>query len=246
MTEMEKELAREALVKKSNELIQKSRFDLSVVQQKVVLFIISKIKPWDDEFTLYEFSISDFCELCGIDNDNGGNYTALKKAIKEIADKSVWIRLEDGRETLVRWIEKPYIEPKSGVVRIKLDKDMMPYLLNLQKNYTQYELGWTIKFRSKYAIRLYELICSVHYYELEAYEKVYDLEDLVKRMGAESYTEWKNIKARILEPAIAEINAYSNKKVEYTTITRGKKVIQVKLKITSKDILEALKARNGD
>lgn len=246
MTEMEKELAREALVKKSNELIQKSRFDLSIVQQKIILFIISKIKPWDDEFTLYEFSVSDFCELCGIDNDNGGNYTALKKAIKEIADKSVWIRLEDGRETLVRWIEKPYIEPKRGIVRIKLDKDMKPYLLNLQKNFTQYELGWTIKFRSKYAIRLYELICSVHYNDLQAYERIYDVDEIRVRLGAETHKEWKHFRERALEPAIAEINAYSNKKVEYETINKGRKVIQVKLKITSKDILEALKARNGD
>ena len=85
---------------KANELIQKSRFSLSLQQQKVVLYLISQITPFDEDFKLYEFSIVEFCKVCGIDYDSGKNYADLKAAIKEIADKSVWIKTEDDEETL--------------------------------------------------------------------------------------------------------------------------------------------------
>ena len=69
-------------VVKSNDLIQKSRFDLSLQEQKIILYLISQITPYDEEFKLYEFSIQDFCNICGIDHTSGGNYADLKKAVK--------------------------------------------------------------------------------------------------------------------------------------------------------------------
>lgn len=92
-------------VVKANELIQKSRFSLTLQQQKIVLYLISQITMYDEDFKLYEFSIVEFCKVCGIDYESGKNYADLKAAIKEIADKSVWIRLANGKQTLVRWIE---------------------------------------------------------------------------------------------------------------------------------------------
>ena len=115
---------RNKTVVKANELIQKSRFNLSLQQQKIVLYLISQITPNDEEFRLYEFSITDFCRVCGIDPYNGQNYLDLKQAIKDIADKSLWISIDEDEETLLRWIEKPYINKKSGTIKIRLDNDL--------------------------------------------------------------------------------------------------------------------------
>lgn len=233
LTELERQ--RNALVVKSNDLIQRSRFELTAQQQKVVLFLASKVNAWDEDFSEYEFNIQDFCQLCGIDTTSGGNYKALKKTIKEIADKSLWVTLPNGSETLLRWIEKPYLDERSGTIRIRLDKDMKPYLLKLQGNYTQYELIWAIQFKSKYSIRLYELIKSIHYNELHSYERVFTMEELRKALGAENaYPEWKNFKARVLEPATQEINKYSDNKIQYSPITQGKTVTRVWFRVESK------------
>ena len=51
---------------KSNKLIQQSRFSLTTQQQKIILFIISQIMPYDEDFKLYEFKVTEFCKLCGI------------------------------------------------------------------------------------------------------------------------------------------------------------------------------------
>ena len=86
---------RNKTVVKANELIQKSRFNLSLQQQKMVLYLISQISPYDEDFKLYEFSIPEFCRVCGIDMTSGKNYQDLKQAIKEIADKSLWINIDE-------------------------------------------------------------------------------------------------------------------------------------------------------
>ena len=239
--EMSLEAARNRTVVKANELIQKSRFTLTLQQQKVVLYLISQITPYDDDFKLYEFSINEFCKVCGIDETNGKNYLDLKQAVKDIADKSLWITLDDKRETLLRWIEKPYINYNDGTITIKLDNDMKPYLLQLKQNFTEYELLWTLKFRSKYSIRLYELIKSIHFHELETYTKEFSLDELKRMLDAETYTTYQTFKERVLKPAVNEINLYSDKEVEYKPIKTGKKVTKIRFIIASKDTLERVK-----
>ena len=235
---------RKNTVVKANDLIQKSRFSLSLQQQKVVLYLISQITPIDEDFKLYEFSIVEFCKVCGIDYDSGKNYADLKAAIKEIADKSVWIRLANGKQTLVRWIEKPYIDDNSGIVQIKLDADMKPYLLQLKENFTQYELLWTLNFKSKYTIRLYELVKSIHYHELDTYSREFELEELRQMLGAETYKTYQTFKVRVLEPAIEEINQYSDKNVSYEPIKNGRSVSKIRLTITTKDTLDRIKLQS--
>ena len=70
---------RNRTVVKANDLIQRSRFNLSLQQQKIVLYLISQITPYDEEFKLYEFSITEFCKVCGIDDTSGKNYTDLNR-----------------------------------------------------------------------------------------------------------------------------------------------------------------------
>ena len=235
---------RHKTVTKSNDLIQKSRFSLSLQQQKIILCLISQITPYDDDFKLYEFNIIDFCKACGIDYANGKNYRDLKAAIREIADKSLWITIEENEETLLRWIEKPYINKNDGTIKIRLDRDMMPFLLQLKQNFTQYEIIWTLHFKSKYSVRLYELIKSIHYHELELYRKKYAIDELKKLLDGENYKEYRDFKRRVLVPASDEINQYSDKTISFDEVKRGRKVIAIEFTISSKDSLAALKIRN--
>lgn len=235
---------RNKTVTKSNDLIQKSRFSLTLQQQKILLCLISQITPYDNEFKLYEFSVVDFCRACGIDYGNGKNYRDLKAAIKEIADKSLWITIDEDEETLLRWIEKPYINKNDGIIKIRLDQDMMPFLLQLKQNFTQYEIIWTLHFKSKYSIRLYELVKSIHYHELEVYNRKYTVNELKKLLDGEKYNEYRDFKRRVLSPAVDEINQYSDKRVSFEEVKRGKKVVAIEFSVSSKDRLEALKIRS--
>lgn len=239
---LEIENKRQKNIYKANELITKSRFTLSAQQQKIVLYLISQINPFDDEFKLYEFSIKEFCEICNINTSSGRNYEMIKKQIKAIADKSIWIELADGKETLLRWIEKPYIDKEKGTVKIKLDNDMKPFLLQLNSNYTKYELYFILHFKSKYTIRLYEYIKARHFDELQKYSFEISLLELCERLDCKQYeNEFKSFHTRVLKPAVLEINQFSEKNIEYELIKQGKKVIGIKFNINTKDVIERMK-----
>lgn len=236
--------ARKHLVIKANDLIQKSRFSLTLQQQKIVLYLISQIHPNDTDFQKYTFSIPEFCRVTGISRPSGEDYTAFKNDIKAIADKSLWVTLEDGAETLLRWIAKPTIRKDSGTIEVQLDEDMKPFLLELKKNFTAYELIYTLHFRSKYSIRLYELVKSIHFHEIETYSRTYPLDELRRLLDAERYSKFKDFHTRVLRPAVNELNKYSDKNIEYRPIKRGRSVAQIELMISTKKTIERLRIRD--
>lgn len=233
------EQTRNYKVIKSNELIQKTRYSLSTQSQKIILYLISKIRAEDTEFKMVTFKISEFCELCGIENRSGRTYDSVKKTLKTLADKSVWIYLDDGRETLMRWIERPYIDSKSGTIQIKIDELMKPYLLQLRKKFTQYNLYYTLPMRSQYSIRLYEFLKSFEY--KKAFE--FDIEELKKMFMAENYSRYPDFKNRVLRPAISEVNEYTDIYITYKEIKSGRKYSSIYFMVEKKeDFIEQLKA----
>ena len=236
---------RERKVTKANELIQKSRFSLSAQQQKIVLFLISQINPWDEDFKVYKFSIAEFSRVCGISRLGGKDYAEMKAAIKEIADKSLWVRLDNGKETLLRWIEKPYIDEGKGTVEIRLDKDMKPYLLQLRENFTDYELVYTLRFRSKYSIRLYELVRSVHYHDMERVCCRFSVSQLKELLDAGEYGEYRDFKRRVLKTAVNEVNLYRAGEVGNTEPSHGGRVRGWKFLIRAKGLADGLTCGAG-
>ena len=121
---------------------------------------------------------------------------------------------------------------------------MKPFLLELKKNFTAYELIYTLHFRSKYSIRLYELVKSIHFHEIETYSRTYPLDELKRLLDAETYEQYRDFRTRVLEPAIKELNKYSDKNIEYRPIKRGRSVAQIELTISTKKTIERLRIRD--
>lgn len=229
------------IVVKSNDLITKSRFSLSLQQQRIILFMISKINPFDEDFHELEFDIKDFCRACCIDGKNGKYYITLKEHIKNIADKSIWIKLPNGKETLLRWIEKPYIDEKKGTIRLRMDRDMKPFLLDLKKNFTEYELIFTLYFKSKYTIRLYEYIRAIHGNRQRDFAEItLSIDELKDKIDANTYTEFFDFNRRVLKPTVKEINEHSDMYIDYELLKHGKKVSAIRFTITHKTQSEIL------
>lgn len=200
-------------VAKSNEIIQKSRFSMTLQQQKMMLFLISKIKPEDEAGQCYSTSIREFCAVCNIDKGSGKNHQRIKDALKVIADKSMWLKKEDGTEVLLRWIDRLIVEPKGQKITVRFHEDMFPYLLNLRERYTQYSLEYILPMGSKYGIRLYELLRS--YANMDSIITL-KLADLRAKIDCDKYERFPDFRRFALDPAIEDINKYSDLKVSYS------------------------------
>lgn len=106
----------------------------------------------------------------------------------------------------------------------------MPFLLELAKQaemgeyYTGYSLQYILPMSSQYSPRLYELLKS---YQKNNREWFFNIEELKRILDAQSYDRWPDFKRRILEPAVNEINEYSDLNVAYDTEKEGRKVTRV-------------------
>jgi len=223
---------------KANELIQKSRFNLQVQEQKIILYLISKIKPEDMELKEHFFEIKEFCKICGLDDTSGANYKYIKQTLKDLRDKSMWVKLENGAETTLAWIDKVTMHENSGTVIVKIDDMMKPYLLRLKQCFTQYELLYTLAMKSQYSIRLYELLKS---YEFQR-NKLFEIDELKMRLSAETYDRFPDFKRRVLDTAINEINNLSDLTVTYDLIKESRKYTQIEFTMKiKKDMKERVR-----
>lgn len=222
---------RDYKVVKANEIIQKARYDLNITELKAMAYIFSKIKPTDTELVEYTFSIKDYCQVCGIDYKNGGNYQYIKGTLKGLRDKSFWLQDENGTEVLIGWLSKVRVNKGSGKVTVKLDEDMQKYVVGLFDNYTQYELLSTLPMKSAYSFRIYELLKSYAFTK----QHTFDIDELKSILAAKNYANFKDFRIKVIEIAVQEINLYTDLEVSWEPVTKGRKVIQVKFYIRQRN-----------
>ncbi len=175
MTELER--ARKQNVAKRNDMIQKSKKSLSIVENKAVSYIFSKVKPDDDPDTIYTFDCQEFYRLLRWKKES---YTDLRAMLYSIASQTFGIVDEEtGTEKIVHWFNTIHLKKsKNGkiisdsklpgrYVEIKIHEDLMEYVFGLEKQrrenkifYSAYQLQNVSMLTHTYSQNLYELLKS--------------------------------------------------------------------------------------
>lgn len=225
------------LVVKSNDLIQKTRYELTLQEQKIILYVISKIKPTDEDLRAYTIPLQDLCEICGIEC-LGENYKHFKASIYALGKKDFEIR--DGKlEGSVRWLEMPTFNTETKTLTIRINPLLKPYLLTLRENFTQYELGCVLVMKSKYSIRMYELLKSY----AENGEAIFFLDELKSILQTPEYTDYKNFRVRVIEKAVAEINRYTDLDVSFEPLRHSRVITRLRFVIQKKSSVQQVAVR---
>lgn len=208
-------------VVKANDLIRKTRYNLTTQQQKIVLFAISKIKKDDPPNTKYEISIEEICDACGITMEGGYYYKAIKEDLQKLTTR-LWVKMPDNSEATVAWISDAEIIPLSGQVYIKFHEKMAPYLFELKERYTMYHLEDVLVFKSRHSIRLYELLRSYTTNKaLEEYEErkaTFTIDEIRELLAIDKYPRWADLDRFVIRKAVEEINLCNDEiHIEYKT-----------------------------
>lgn len=237
--------ARNHKVVKDNRLIQKvtrRKYELTAQEQKIIGFIISLIKPPKDATEKpqyrYTFDVRTFCKVCGLNYDSGKNYADVKAALQKIADNGFWID-EGDSELYFQWIVSPRIYKKTGKVSVRITEEVMPYLWNLRERFVAYELYQTLAMKSTYSIELFELLKSY------AFRKkiTVSIDDLRKYFGlGDKYKAYRDFKRRVVDPAVKEINEYTDLFVSYDPVRRGNPFAALTFTIEKKGSWEGLES----
>ncbi|MGT9536917.1 RepB family plasmid replication initiator protein, partial [Enterococcus faecalis] len=145
----------------------------------------------------------------------------------------------------------PYVEwtDYDDEVTIRFDQAIMPYLIELKQNFTQYAISDIMELNSKYSIVLYKWL-SMHYTQYEHYSsKGGRREEQVEayhhpsismqelRAMTDTVNEYKrftHFETRVLKKAIEEINRYTHLNVAYDKIKKGRSIDSIVFHITKK------------
>lgn len=229
--------ARQRKVIKHNDIIRRAKINLNVNEQKIMNYIISLIKPpecYPDGIQPleYRFKMNDYCKICGM-SKSGDNYDIIKDSLYALCDKGALVELDNKKYTRVSWLSKFYMPvAQSGelLIDVVLDCDLAPYIFNLRSQTTRFDLYNILALKSKYSLRMYELCKS--WSGLGG--KSYKTEKLMELLEVAEGTRYSDFKRNALNMAKKEINKYTDINIDYEFETKGRKVIEVHIKVKNK------------
>lgn len=216
--------------------------DMNLIEFRFFCLYLSKINARDINTRHVEISISEFENTFEIKF----NTTNFCKQIRKIMSRTVEITSNNHKEILTLYSRFRYKIDNPKVIEISCNDMMLPYLFELKSNYTSYMLKNIIKLNSVSKIRLYEI--------LKQYQKIGNvkigLDDLQKMMCVK-VSLFNDFKLKRLEPAIKDINEYTDIMVSYEKILSCRKVVALKFTITKKGIFKDIidvpnKSQNTD
>ena len=216
------------LVTQSNSLIEaRHKHALSAREQKLILTMVSMIQPDDQDFLKYEISIKDFHQLLGLHGRE--KYTEIKEIVETLMTKVIYIPQGTDDWIMTHWVSVAKYRDGKGIIELKFDPELKPYLLQLKKAFTSYRLSNILSLKSGYSIRMYELIKKWQHVGKWSC----DIDELRKKLGVEpkKYPQYGNFKQRVLVPSISELNDKTDVNVTFTEYRKNRKVSKIEFKI---------------
>lgn len=237
------------LIKKSNNLIE-SRYKFDIWETRVFLSVLAQIRREDTEFQVYRIWYKDVIK--NFELKSGDSYHYLREAAKSLMGKSFFVSYEH-EEGVVR--EKQYHilreidylkegeDGKAGsqeYIDVTIEQKMKPLLLQLQQNFTAYDLRNIVKL-SVYPVRIYELLKQ---YERIGKRKLY-VEDIKKMFEVtDKYTLFADFNRWVIKPSIKQINKYTDITItDVEKIKSGRKIVALRFIFHSKRSTALQKAR---
>lgn len=210
------------IVKKSELLIKNVRYEHSELCIKVISLLISMINTKDEDFKRYRLEIKDFKELIGTNSNR--TYEYVHKLNRELMSKPFTI---EGKT--MNWCIIAEHKKGDSTIAYEIHPSLKPYLLQLKKNFLQYNVYNILKLNSIYLIRLYELLKdelekSTRFKRKNEIEFIISIDELRDILNIpETYQYSSGIKKRILEKAKKEFREKTDINFSYKDIKNGNK-----------------------
>ena len=216
------------LVTKSNHLVE-AGYKLSLNEQRLVLIAISKLDgrkpiPRGNDFIV---TAQEFSSMFGIPMKQA--YENLDNAASRLYERD--IKTYDGKNNTrerFRWVDGVKYWDGEGKVTLSLSNKIIPYLTLLHTQLTSYDLKQISNLNTSYAIRFYELMVQFR----TTGERWMKLDTLKERLELQDqYPRFFDLKKRIIDPAITEINNSTNLKVKWNTVKKGRLITGIEFYI---------------
>lgn len=163
-------------------------------------------------------------------------YEMIKKSEDTLFNRRFSFIDVDGKLVKSRWLQQVKYLDGQGAIEVVFTDAVAKGIERIDGKvdfFTKYFLNNTVKFKSAYSIRLYELLAQ---WKNAVTTPIFELGTFRGQMGIEKgrYKSIKDFKLRVLDKALSEINEHSNLIVEYEQHKEGRKIIGFSFRIKEK------------
>ena len=196
---------------------------------------------------------------------SSSKHSQFKEAI-EFMQKQAYFKIKSNKALGIEYesiVPIPYVKwnDYNDEVLIRFSPEIMPYLINLKAEFTQYKISELQKLNSKYSIILYRWL-SMQYNQYEHYsakggrraEQVESYQNpsiTVKELRVitdtlNEYKEMSNFTREVLNKPLEEINAHTSFNVTYEKVKKGRSIDSIVFHIEKKRMADDNSYKLGD
>lgn len=216
------------LVVKSNSMINAS-YNLEVTEQRLILLAIIRARNYQQGITAeskLEIHASDYANEFSVSKDAA--YKALKEGVNNLFERQFSFKekhRDTGKIGIVRsrWVSRIKYVDELAILEITFAPDVVPLITRLESQFTSYQIKQITRLTSKYAIRLYEVLIAwrptgkVPVLAIAEFRYILGIDD-------SEYPRVGDLKRRALDPAIAQINEFTDITVQYEQHKSGRNI----------------------
>lgn len=167
-------------------------------------------------------------------------YEMLKEAEDTLFNRRFSFIDSDGKMVKSRWVQQVKYFDGEGKIEIAFTTAVVKGISRIGGAvdfFTQYLLSNTVKFKSVYSVRLYELLVQWKNSDLRKMP-MFEVDKLRGQLGIDTnqYQMIADFKKRVLDKAISEINEHSDLVVSYEQVKEGRVISGFRFKIRVKQV----------
>jgi plasmid replication initiation protein len=223
----------------ANNLVRSNQGLLTLTQKRILLYLISMIKPSDDDFKYYRIKVSDFASM--LPNNSTNEIQECMRAIDSLEDKKIKIDFGD-HITSTRLVLKAKYYVGQAYFEVLLDDEMKPLLLNLREQFTEVYIRHALSLTSTHAVRLYEILKS-----WQSTGRLITTPNALREMLGvpEKYQIYSHFKSKCIKPALDQIHKFTDLKIITLNEKKtGRKVTEITIIFSHRKALSMAKNSN--
>lgn len=232
----------------ANKFIQSARYRLTIREQRLILYMATLIKPEDSDFKVYLIRISDIKDIIIPEKKKQGSfYEWLNELTESITSRKISFPTDfviDGTRLKghINWVSGavPKLnEDNELCIEFSFGPQMKPFLLGLKEKFTKLNYSELSTMRSRFAIRVYQM-CKSYINEHGQYGRntlTVKVQEFKERLCiADKYQQFSDLKRRVLDPSVKEINKKTSLNVAlYIKRNNRRRPISISFTISNKE-----------
>ena len=215
--------SKKQVIKKSNALIN-AAYTISLAEQRLILLAIVRANGELEKMEELTVHSRDYAEQWGIGLNAA--YEAMQYAASQLFERRFTFQQESKKglkTTVSRWVSHVTYAEGEGSISLAFAPHVQPLLCDLKEKFTYYNLEQIADLTSVHAVRLYELLIA---WRSTGKTPVIEVAELRQRLGIEpsEYRRMTDLKRRVLDFAVKQINEHTDITVSYQQHKRGRSI----------------------